>query len=77
MRKPCIDDHVRVTHEIPESSVHVGDSGVIRGIWCSPNDFYDIEFHRRGSDLPGRCLIAARFVEVEEATPTERVTAKK
>ncbi|HVT87597.1 MAG TPA: hypothetical protein VHD56_01985 [Tepidisphaeraceae bacterium] len=66
MRQPHIDEHVRVTHEIPELSLRQGDRGVVRSIWCSPNNFYEIEFDRDGTDLPDRCLVPAGHVEIDE-----------
>ena len=65
MRKPHIDDRVQLTREIPELSLHKGETVVVRSIWCSPNDFYEIEFSARGSESSGRCLVPANVVRVE------------
>ena len=66
MRKPSVNDRVRLTREIPELSLHAGDKGVVRSIWFSPTDFYEVEFPSHETEPPDRCLVSARLVEIED-----------
>ena len=36
MRQPHVDDHVRLTCDIPDLSLHRGQVGVVRSTWCEP-----------------------------------------
>jgi hypothetical protein len=69
MRKATVNDRVRLTREVPELSLHVGDVGVVRSIWFSPEDFCQIEFPSHETEPPDRCLVPARLVEIEEDLP--------
>jgi hypothetical protein len=77
MQDVHIDDRVRLTREIPELSLHRGDSGVVRSVWCSPNDFYDIEFARHEPHLPSRCLVSAIYVEIQDKQVVKTVSGNQ
>jgi hypothetical protein len=68
MRKPVVNDRVRLTGELPEQSLHAGEVGVVRSVWFSPGDCYEIEFPSHESEPPDRCLVPAKLLEIEEET---------
>ncbi|HSU66675.1 MAG TPA: DUF4926 domain-containing protein [Tepidisphaeraceae bacterium] len=66
MRRPHIDDHVRLTQDIPELSLTRGSVGVVRSTWFAPSVAYEVEFHQIGNDYQTRCLLREEQVQVEE-----------
>ena len=60
-----VDQRVRLTRDIPEISLRRGDSGIVRSVWFAPDDSYEVEFERPGSDFPQRCLLTFKHVEPE------------
>jgi Domain of unknown function (DUF4926) len=66
MRKPHIDDFVRLRNDIPELCLHRGDVGVVRSTWFAPTVAYEVEFHPIGVDNETRALLLAEQVEIEE-----------
>ena len=69
MRRPSVDDFVRLTQDIPELSLHRGTVGVVRSTWFAPSVAYEVEFHRVGLD-PQQCraLLMPEQVEVEDGS---------
>ena len=65
MRRPHIDDTVRLTQDIPELSLSRGSLGVVRSTWFAPSVAYEVEFHQIGDDYQTRALLLAEQVEVE------------
>jgi hypothetical protein len=57
MRKPHIDDIVRLTQDIPELALNRGEVGVVRSTWFSPSVAYEVEFHQIGNDCHTRALL--------------------
>ncbi|MGH7180308.1 MAG: DUF4926 domain-containing protein [Tepidisphaeraceae bacterium] len=68
MRSPHVDDFVRLTHDVPELSLHRGDVGVVRSTWFAPSIAYEVEFHPIGLDHTTRALLMAEQVQVEEGS---------
>jgi hypothetical protein len=68
MRRPCIDDFVRLTQDIPELALHRGTVGVVRSTWFAPSVAYEVEFHKIGNDYQTRALLMPEQVEVEEGS---------
>jgi hypothetical protein len=66
MRKPRIDDFVRLTTDIPELCLRRGDVGVVRSTWFAPTTAYEVEFHPVGVNNQTRALLLAEQVQVEE-----------
>jgi len=66
MRKPNIDDFVRLMTDIPELMLHRGDVGVVRSTWFAPTTAYEVEFHPIGLDSQTRALLLAEQVQVED-----------
>ena len=66
MRKPKVDDHVRLTRDIPNLWLHHGESGIVCSRWCVPTVAYEVEFHADGSDDATRALVPGEQLEVEE-----------
>ena len=68
MRKPHVDDFVRLTQDIPELSLNRGSVGVVRSTWFAPTVAYEVEFHKIGHDYQTRALLLAEQVQVEEGS---------
>ena len=58
--------HVR---DIPKGAI-----GVVRSVWFSPNEVYEVEFDTPGQDFPSRVLLTVNQIEqVETAHDLESV----
>jgi hypothetical protein len=68
MRRPLIDDFVRLTQDIPELALNRGQVGVVRSTWFAPSMAYEVEFHKIGNDYQTRALLMPEQVEVEEGS---------
>jgi hypothetical protein len=68
MRKPHVDDFVRLTQDIPELSLQRGEVGVVRSTWFAPSLAYEVEFHPPGLHHETRALLLAEQVQVEEGS---------
>ena len=68
MRRPLVDDVVRLTQDIPELSLNRGQLGVVRSTWFAPSVAYEVEFHRIGNDYQTRALLMPEQVSVEEGS---------
>jgi hypothetical protein len=61
---------VRLTDDIPTLWLNRGDVGVVRSIWLSPADYYEVEFRKPGQ-CPMRTLVRGERLElVEPAHPS-------
>lgn len=70
MRKPEIDDYVRLTQDIPELALNRGQVGVVRSTWFAPTIAYEVEFHIAGMSAQTRALLLNEQVSVEEGLLT-------
>ena len=68
MRRPLVDDFVRLTQDIPELSLNRGQVGVVRSTWFAPSVAYEVEFHRIGNDYQTRALLMPEQVALEEGS---------
>ena len=68
MRRPHVDDYVRLTQDIPELSLARGEVGVVRSTWFAPSIAYEVEFHKIGHDYQTRALLMAEQVQVEDGS---------
>ena len=75
MRRPHVDDRVRLTQDIPELSLIRGDLGVVRSTWFAPSVAYEVEFHSSGADFETRALLLAEQVEVEESAQLQTASS--
>jgi hypothetical protein len=66
MRRPQVDDYVRLTADIPELSLNRGQVGVVRSLWFSPGIAYEVEFHPIGLDGQTRALLLGEQLLIEE-----------
>ena len=66
MRRPHVDDFVRLMTDIPELSLVRGEVGIVRSTWFAPTIAYEVEFHQKGQSHETRALLLAEQVEVEE-----------
>jgi hypothetical protein len=69
MRRPHVDDSVRLMQDIPELSLCRGEVGVVRSTWFAPSLTYEVEFSKIGNDYQTRALLRAEQVEVEDDGP--------
>ena len=70
MNRPALDDHVRLTQALPTLWLQTGEVGVIRSIWPSSPDFYEVEFRQEGESFCVRALVSAEHVEIVFVAPT-------
>ena len=68
MRKPNVDDYVRLVQDIPELSLHRGELGVVRSTWFAPTIAFEVEFHPTGLDHETRALLLAEQVAVDDTS---------
>ena len=68
MRRPLVDDFVRLTQDIPELSLNRGQVGVVRSTWFAPSVAYEVEFHKIGHDYQTRALLMPEQVVVEDGS---------
>jgi hypothetical protein len=61
MRKPHIDDQVRLNQDIPELHLRSGMVGVVRSTWFAPTTAFEVEFDIDGGT---RALLLERQVSV-------------
>jgi hypothetical protein len=68
MRKPHVDDYVRLMDDIPELALHRGEVGVVRSTWFAPSTAYEVEFHPVGLTHETRALLLPEQLQVEEGS---------
>jgi hypothetical protein len=66
MRKPAVDDYVRLTHDVPYLSLARGEIGIVRSTWFAPQMAYEVEFHQIGQDCQTRVMLLPDQLQVEE-----------
>ena len=64
MRTPAIHDHVRLSNAIPSLWLRCGDVGVVRSVWHSSPQFYEVEFDKPGESTAIRALVRAEDLEI-------------
>ena len=50
MRQPKVNDHVRLTRDIPNMGLHHGESGIVCSRWSDPTLAFEVEFHTTDPD---------------------------
>jgi Domain of unknown function (DUF4926) len=63
MRKPHIDDQVRLNQDIPELHLRSGMVGVVRSTWFAPTTAFEVEFDIDGGT---RALLLERQVSIDD-----------
>ena len=66
MPQPNVDDHVRLTRDIPEFWLHHGESGIVCSRWSDPPLAFEVEFHTTDPDDVIRALVPGEQLEVQE-----------
>jgi hypothetical protein len=66
MRRPHVDDIVRLMQDIPELSLSRGEVGIVRSTWFAPSVAYEVEFQGMGHDCQTRALLMECQVRVED-----------
>jgi hypothetical protein len=66
MRQPKVDDHVRLTQDMPDLWLHRGETGIICSRWSVPTPAFEVEFHTTDSHDVIRALVLGEQLEVEE-----------
>jgi hypothetical protein len=74
MRKPQVDDYVRLIQDIPELALNRGQVGVVRSTWFHPTIAYEVEFHLVGMSSQTRALLLGDQVAVEEGSLSQPAT---
>jgi hypothetical protein len=69
MRLPEVNDHVRLTRDIPELALYRGELGVVRSQWCAPELAFEVEFRVAGLDEITRALLMSDQITVDESQP--------
>ena len=65
-----VNEAVRLTHDVPGLWLNRGDVGVVRSIWMSPADCYEVEFCKAGESSV-RTLLNADLLEPVESGPVK------
>ena len=66
MRRPLVDDYVRLTQDVPDLSLHRGQVGVVRSTWFAPAMAYEVEFESSEKTGQVRALLDEWQVQVED-----------
>lgn len=69
MRKPRVDDYVRLTQDIPELALNRGQLGLVRTTWMAPVMAYEVEFQSVGLTPQTRALLLDEQVLMENPAP--------
>jgi len=66
MRRPSVDDHVRLTQDVPDLELHRGQIGVVCSTWFAPSFAYEVEFE--SPELAGqiRAILEEGQVQLDE-----------
>lgn len=75
MRCPTLLDHVCLTRAIPTLRLQCGAVGVVRSIWLSSPQFYEVEFRKRGESCAVRALVRGEDLEITPITVTQPALA--
>lgn len=67
MRHPSVNDHVRLTQDIPELELSRGDIGIVRSTWFAPHMAYEVEFNAIGLSSETRALLLEEQLQVQDA----------
>jgi len=67
MKRPQIDDYVRLTQDIPELELNRGQVGVVRSLWFSPTIAYEVEFRPAGFEGQTRALLLTEQFTLEQS----------
>lgn len=68
MRKPHVDDYVRLTSDIPKLDLHRGQVGIVRSTWFAPAMAYEVEFSLSNDTEQVRALLEECQVQIEGET---------
>ena len=71
MRQPAVDDHVRLTRDIPDLWLHHGQSGIVCSKWSDPTLAFEVEFHTTDPEDVIRALVLGEQLEPEEKSLLE------
>ena len=66
MRSIQNNDHVRLTCDLPEQSLHRGAEGVVTSQWCAPDVAYEVEFYPEFVSEPVRVLLTASQISADD-----------
>lgn len=66
MREPVVDDVVVLTSDLPELSLHRGQSGVVRSLWFTPKVAYEVEFNTIGLDEVTRAEVTRAVLQRDQ-----------
>ncbi|CAN5447351.1 hypothetical protein BH10PLA1_BH10PLA1_00330 [soil metagenome] len=66
MRRPSVDDHVRLMQDVPDLELHRGQIGVVCSTWFAPSLAYEVEFE--SPELAGqiRAILEETQVQLDD-----------
>jgi hypothetical protein len=67
MRRPVVDDVVRLTRDIPHLNLHAGRTGVVRSLWMGSQVAYEVEFIDVGLDERTRAVLLQEQLSLTDA----------
>lgn len=68
MRRPTVDDHVRLTHDVPDLSLQRGQVGIVCSTWFAPALAYEVEFESLEKSGQVRALLNEWELQVEDSS---------
>ncbi len=71
MRRPTVDDHVRLTHDVPDLSLQRGQVGVVCSLWFAPAIAYDVEFESPDNSGHIRAMLDEWDFQLEDQSAVE------
>ena len=71
MRQPKVNDHVRLTRDIPALWLHHGESGIVCSRWSDPTLAFEVEFRTVHPHDVIRALVLGEQLEVEAESLSE------
>lgn len=63
MRQIQVDQHVRLTHDMPELELHRGEIGLVCSTWFGPATAYEVEFQHKLPSYGMRALLMSNQIE--------------
>jgi len=66
MKKPHVDDRVRLRHDIPDLSLPRGSVGIVCSTWFAPTMAYEVEFPSPDHSVSLRALLEISELEMAD-----------
>jgi len=63
---PHVDEHVRLTMDIPHLGLRCGEAGSVCSAWFTPTIAFEVEFRQSGESYTVRALLLEDQIEADE-----------